>query len=155
MDSGTVRYVVRDLPLQMHPLAEKAARAARCAGQQGPDQYWRYHDALFEAQSSLVETTFGEIASRLGLEPRRFETCTQSSQVAALVRQDAEEAGTAGLSSTPSFVIGRSVGGKVTGVVIGGAFPLTQFRRAIEGALGQSADTASARRSTSLGGRTP
>jgi protein-disulfide isomerase len=155
VDSGTVRYVVRDLPLQMHPLAERAARAARCAGQQGAGKYWRYHDALFEAQSQLAETTFAQIASELGLEPGRFEACTNSSQVAALVRQDAEEAGTAGLNSTPSFVIGRAAGGKVTGVVIGGAYPLDQFRRAIEGALSQSSDAASASTSTSLGRRNP
>lgn len=155
VDSGTVRYVVRDLPLEMHPLAEMAARAARCAGQQSAGQYWRYHDALFEAQSRLAETTFAEIASEIGLEAGRFEACTKSGQVAALVRRDTEEAGQAGLSATPSFVVGRAAGGKVTGVVIGGAFPLNQFRRAIEGVLSQSLDTASAGASTSLGGRNP
>jgi protein-disulfide isomerase len=144
VDSGTVRYVVRDLPLPMHPLAERAARAARCAGQQGSGQYWRYHDALFEAQSRLADTTFAEVARKIGLHPGRFEACTKSERIAALVRQDAEEAGHAGLSGTPSFVVGRAAGGKVTGVVINGAFPLDQFRRAIRGVLSQSADAVSA-----------
>ena len=39
VDTGKVRYVFRDFPLdQMHPQARKAAEAAHCAGEQG--KYW-------------------------------------------------------------------------------------------------------------------
>src|SRR5665213_2353557 len=46
IDTGKVRFVVRDLPLaEMHPDAMQAAEAAHCAGDQG--QFWRMHDVLF------------------------------------------------------------------------------------------------------------
>jgi protein-disulfide isomerase len=155
VDSGAVRYVVRDLPLPMHPFAEAAARAARCAGEQGAERYWRYHEALFEAQPQLAESTFASIAARVGLERSRFDACRNSSGVTAAVRQDGEEAAKAGLTGTPSFVVGRAVNGRVTGVVIRGAYPLERFRQAIKGALHQTPGVASAAGRTSTAGGNP
>lgn len=155
VDSGSVRYVVRDLPLAMHTLAEPAARAARCAGEQGAEQYWRYHEALFEAQPQLAESTFASISARLGLQRSRFDACRNSEAVATAVRRDAEEASRVGLSSTPSFVVGRVVKGQVTGVVIRGAYPMEQFRQAIEGALHQTPGVASTAGRTSFAGGKP
>jgi protein-disulfide isomerase len=52
IDTGKVRYVFRDLPLdRLHPLARKAAEAAHCAGNQG--HYWGMHDLLFQHQTAL------------------------------------------------------------------------------------------------------
>lgn len=46
VDSGRVRFVFRDFPLDnIHPNARLAAEAARCAGDQ--DRYFDYHDQLF------------------------------------------------------------------------------------------------------------
>src|SRR5437867_7147997 len=45
VDTGKVRYVFRDFPLdQMHPQARKAAEAAHCAVEQG--KYWEMHEVL-------------------------------------------------------------------------------------------------------------
>src|SRR6516165_8432700 len=38
IDTGKLRYVGRDFPLDFHPQAMAAARAARCAGEQG--RFW-------------------------------------------------------------------------------------------------------------------
>ena len=49
IDTGKVRYVFRDFPLDsLHPQARKAAEAAHCAGEQG--KYWEMHDTLFKNQ---------------------------------------------------------------------------------------------------------
>lgn len=48
IDTGKVKYVVRDFPLGFHPNAQKAAEAAECAGDQG--RYWEMHDQLFSNQ---------------------------------------------------------------------------------------------------------
>jgi protein-disulfide isomerase len=135
VDRGTVRYVVRDLPLEQHPLATPSARAARCAASQGAERYWEYHDALFEAQPHLADSTLRGIARKVGLDLPRFEACLASPKIAALVERDAAAAAEAGLTATPSFVIGRAVDGMVTGVVVAGAHPLGHFRSVIEGAL--------------------
>jgi thiol-disulfide isomerase/thioredoxin len=41
---NNVALIYKDFPLPMHPLAQKAAEAARCARVQG--KFWEYHDAL-------------------------------------------------------------------------------------------------------------
>lgn len=52
VDSGKVKFYYRDFPLsQIHPGAQKAAEAARCAGDQ--NKYWEYHDAIFQNQTSI------------------------------------------------------------------------------------------------------
>lgn len=52
VDTGKVKFYYRDFPLpQIHPGAQKAAEAARCAGDQG--KYWEYHDSLFQNQQSI------------------------------------------------------------------------------------------------------
>ncbi len=45
---GKVRFVHRDFPLEGHPGAFPAARAARCAGEQG--RFWEYHRSLMTVQ---------------------------------------------------------------------------------------------------------
>lgn len=49
IDTGKVKFVYRDFPLNIHPMAEPSARAANCAGEQG--KYWEYHDKIFSEQS--------------------------------------------------------------------------------------------------------
>ncbi len=52
IDTGKVKFYYRDFPLsQIHPGAQKAAEAARCAGDQG--KYWQYHDLVFENQTNI------------------------------------------------------------------------------------------------------
>lgn len=48
IDTGKVKFVYRDFPLNIHPMAEPSARAANCAGEQG--KYWEYHDKIFGEQ---------------------------------------------------------------------------------------------------------
>src|SRR5262249_6919584 len=49
IDTGKVRFVSRDLPLEFHPYALKAAEAARYAGDQG--KYWELRDALYSTSA--------------------------------------------------------------------------------------------------------
>lgn len=52
IDKGLVKFYYRDFPLsQIHPGAQKAAGAARCAGDQ--NKYWEYHDLVFQNQQSI------------------------------------------------------------------------------------------------------
>ena len=50
IDTGKVKYVVRDFPLSFHSNAHKAAEAAECAGEQG--KYWEMHEKLFKEQGT-------------------------------------------------------------------------------------------------------
>ncbi len=52
IDKGLVKFYYRDFPLsQIHPGAQKAAEAARCAGDQ--NKYWQYHDLVFQNQQNI------------------------------------------------------------------------------------------------------
>ena len=143
VDRGRVRYIIRDLPLDMHPLAIPSAKAARCASSQGAKRYWQYHDALFDAQEHLADSSFVAIARNLGLDVPAFELCLRSPEIEKRVDQDAAAAASAGLTGTPSFVIGLATGSAVTGVVVTGAQPLAHFREVIEEALRSPSPTSS------------
>jgi len=135
VDTGKVRFATRDLPLSFHAFALPAAVAARCAGQQG--KFWEYREALFLDQSLLGQDRYAELAGRLGMDTARFETCRVDPTVAQAVRADATLAASSGISSTPSFVIGRVVNGEFEGEVIAGAQPFEVFQQRLDSLLQQ------------------
>ncbi|MDO8429563.1 MAG: thioredoxin domain-containing protein [Candidatus Daviesbacteria bacterium] len=52
IDTGKVKFYYRDYPLaQIHPGAQKAAEATRCAADQG--KFWEYHSLVFENQTAI------------------------------------------------------------------------------------------------------
>ena len=135
--TGKVRYVVRDLPLtDIHPYSLAAAKAARCAAAQGETRYWQYHDALFTHQKEIADTLFGTLAREASLQLPAFQSCVASLATRGLIERDIADARRAGLSGTPAFVIGRTAGDSVRGVLIRGAYPFDLFRQAIDAALG-------------------
>jgi protein-disulfide isomerase len=152
IETGQVHYILRDLPLPMHPFAVKAARAARCAAKEGPDKFWRYHDALFAAQGHLADSTFSAIARELHLNVAGFIACQQSIALAAQVQRDQAEAMHLGLTATPSFVIGPTTSdGKTTGRVLSGAMPTSDFQRLIREVEGSRASAETQDEGTSAG----
>jgi protein-disulfide isomerase len=81
--TGKVRYVLRNFPLaQMHPLAEKAAEAAECAGEQG--KYWEMHERLFKNQQALDAKEMTGHAAVLGLDQAKFQLCLDGGKFAAV-----------------------------------------------------------------------
>lgn len=99
-DKLTVVY--KDFPLPMHHSSEKAAEAARCAGEQG--KFWQYHDVLFYSKQLEVDA-LKEHARVINLDTERFDTCLDSGSQAAAVKKDLEEAEGLGLTGTPSFFV--------------------------------------------------
>ena len=74
--TGKVKYVLRDFPLEpIHPLAFKAAEAARCAGDQG--KYWEMHGRLFSNQQALGPKDLPRHAEAVGLDVTRFQECSR------------------------------------------------------------------------------
>lgn len=52
VDAGKLKIYFRDFPLtQIHPGAQKAAEAARCAADQG--KFWEYNNLVFDNQSKI------------------------------------------------------------------------------------------------------
>ena len=119
--AGKVSVVYRDFPLPMHPHAEKAAEAARCAGQQG--KFWAYHNLLFQ-DKKLDTPDLKQEATALHLDSAKFDKCLDSSEEAANVKKDQDEGMKLGLSGTPSFFI--------NGHFISGAVDYTTLHQMVE-----------------------
>lgn len=106
---GKVKLVWKDLPnTRLHPLAQKAAEAARCAGAQG--KFWQYHDALLKQTDqgqSLSEQGLSLIARDLNLNMEAFGECLTTGQTADLVERSFNEALLLRVDATPYFFIGE------------------------------------------------
>jgi protein-disulfide isomerase len=94
--------VYKDFPLPMHHRSQKAAEAARCAGEQG--KYWEYHDVLYYSRQ-LDINELKKHAQVLKLDEGRFNECLDSGATAAAVQKDLEEGKQLNLPGTPSFFI--------------------------------------------------
>lgn len=137
VDTGKVRYVFRDFPLdQIHPQARKASEAARCAGDQG--KYWEMHDLLFRNQQALQVERLKAHAGGLGLDTAAFDDCLDKGKHGAVVQKSYDDGVAAGVRGTPAFFIGRTRGGDtVEGVLVSGAQPINAFKQEIERLLAE------------------
>ena len=137
--TGKVKYVLRDLPLEvLHPLAFKAAEATHCAGEQG--KYWEMHDRLFTNQRELTRPDLSKHAQALGLNVAAFDQCLDIGKSTARIRKDLAEAQDLDVGGTPTFFVGLTDPSKpeVKGMRIEGALPYPIFKDAIERLLPQS-----------------
>lgn len=120
---GKVSLAYRDFPLrEMHPEAQLAAEAARCAGEQG--KFWEYHDLLFETQGSHSRERLMENAEKLKLNGARFRFCLDSGKYKPQIERDAQEAIASGATGTPTFFI--------NGIPLAGAQPASAFEKIID-----------------------
>jgi len=130
--TGQVRYVVRDLPLSIHPNAKLAAKASRCAAEQGAERFRAFHDSLFAHQRGMTPDTI-QLAVRLaGLDRARVAECVRSTRHDAAIAADMATADRVGFAGTPSFVIGPTTGSDtLRGAAFMGAYPISAFESAI------------------------
>ncbi len=120
---GKVRLAFRDFPLEeLHPQAEVAALASRCAAEQG--KFWEYHDMLFVNQTQLSAPDLKKYASTAALDQAKFDSCLDGRKYASQIDADVTAGRTAGVAGTPSFFI--------NGVFLTGAQPNSAFEELID-----------------------
>jgi len=115
VETGKVRYTYYDYPLTPgHKYSFVAARASRCAGDQG--KFWEYHDRLFASQQqwsfspSVPTDLLVQYAGEVGVEQGRFESCLRSDAHAEVVTANKMLGETLGVGGTPTvFVNGRQM----------------------------------------------
>ena len=133
IQTGKVKYVVRDFPLEsIHPLAFKAAEATHCAGERG--KYWAMHDRLFANQRQLVRKDLAKHAEALGLDVVVFDQCLDTGTYAPRIRKDMAEGQKLQTTGTPTFFLGLTEpkGSEMKGTRMEGALPYEAFKAAIE-----------------------
>lgn len=119
IDTGKVRWVVRDLPLGFHKNARKAAQAAHCAGEQ--DKFWDMRSVLFTNAKKLQEENLPKYAQMIGLDAATFDSCLASDRYLADIDQSSKDAGSVKITGTPTFVVGKTSGDWVEGKRVVGA----------------------------------
>jgi protein-disulfide isomerase len=133
IQTGKVKYVIRDLPLEsIHPLAMKAAEATHCAGDQG--KYWEMHDRLFANQREIARPDLSKHAQALALDVAAFDQCLDNGKSAARIRKDMAQAQSLQVNGTPTFFLGVTDpnSSQVKGVRMSGAQPYQAFKAAID-----------------------
>ena len=131
INTGKVRYIARDFPLDFHPQAQGAAIAANCALAQGA--YWKMRDGLFSNIRTLGPDRYIELAGELKLDLEQFKLCSSDKSHGEEVLKDQGLAASLGISGTPSFFIGRIDGDKlVNGRLVVGAQGYQTFSSVID-----------------------
>ena len=125
IDTGILRFVTRDFPLDFHPEALPAARAARCAGEQG--KFWEMRDALVRGFKQLGAPFITSTAEGLKLDMAAFKACAASTKFDAAIMQDLNEGRAVNIEGTPTFVLGRTSPQGLDGTLIIGAQPFGAF----------------------------
>jgi len=133
IDTGKVRFVSRDLPLDFHPNAPGAAVAAHCAGEQ--DKFWELRDLMVANSADLSQDSLLKYGEKVSLDMPAFRACLSDKKYTAAIQKDVADAGTLGISGTPSFVVGRTAKDQIDGVRIVGAVPYSVFETAIKNQL--------------------
>ncbi|MGW3467939.1 DsbA family protein [Saccharopolyspora sp. NPDC000995] len=119
--AGKITFVVRNFPLNMHPLARPAAQAAEAAALQG--KFNEMYHALYDnydawalaADGQNVSTDeakarglFDQYAEQIGLDLDKFHQDMNSPQVNTKIDADAADGNKAGVQGTPTiFVNGK------------------------------------------------
>jgi len=116
-------FVFKHYPLDMscnaqisrmvHPGACQVAAASECVHLQG--KFWPFHDLVFEGGPKYNAANLEGDVRRLGIDVAQFNACMSSGDGMAAVQRDIAEAGKAGVTSTPTYVInGLPVAGGLT-----------------------------------------
>ena len=125
IDTGKARFFSKDMPLDFHPNAMRAAQAARCAGEQ--KKFWELRDTMGANPEKLDMDHIAGFAADLKMDPAALRACVDSGKYKEPVQRDVLEAMRIGANGTPTFVVGKSAGDGVDGELLVGALPFQMF----------------------------
>ena len=133
IDTGKIRYVVMDYPLQTY--SQKAAEASHCAADQG--KFWEIHKLMMEKPNLLSSPI--SYAEPLELDEETFKKCLDDGKYVDAVFDDRVQALQAGVMGTPEFIIGvtdSTDSKKVRSISrVRGAVSLSAFQQALDEAI--------------------
>lgn len=106
------KFVYRDIPIIMPAWSQSMGEVAQCALDQGQNEFWSMHDALFhqtiQGRTSQAEAV--QLGLGLGLDMGALQTCVDNNTHSDTVRYDMNREEARGIRSTPTwFVNGERV----------------------------------------------
>jgi len=139
VDSGKINIEYKTLPIIADD-SKVAAEAAYCANDQ--QKFTEFHDAVYdymwnnyyrngdysiESKNLFTQQKLSEIASGAGIDGSRITQCLQAGTNKSLVEADIQSAKTAGITGTPTFLIGSQK--------VSGSQPFSIFKPLIDSKL--------------------
>lgn len=132
VDTGKAVIAFRDFPLSFHdPNATMEAATAECVRKEKGDKaYFAFGKSLYENTQAngkgLVAGMLDKLIGKVGANPTTVNACATTEAVKQEITKDIADGSKAGISGTPSFIIGNlAADGTVTGERVVGAMPLT------------------------------
>ncbi|MBM3381281.1 MAG: hypothetical protein FJY29_02455 [Betaproteobacteria bacterium] len=117
-----IKFVQANFALRPDGLSGYLARGAWCAGKQGNDQFWKFHNKAFavplqaanpvspNTEKEFTSTTI-QAAQDAGIEVKDFEKCIASEESKKAIKDTSTMLSTAGVTGTPTFFVNnRKVG---------------------------------------------
>lgn len=101
--AGDVVLALKQFPMSDHKLAMGAAESALCANAQG--KFWELHDLVMN-QDRLADRDLRGLATDVGLDLGKYDSCRNSGVAARLVDADRSEAVALGVFGVPTFFFG-------------------------------------------------
>ena len=107
VDTGRVRYVLRELPTPPVDVATAGMLLARCAGE---DKYFDIFHGMLDAVPSWdtgvpPRQTLLELANGAGLSQEQFQACVTDEAAIRALEGRIQEATARGVTGTPSFFV--------------------------------------------------
>lgn len=98
-----VKIVFKHFPLSMHKFARQAAIASIAARNQG--KFWPMHDQLFANYNKLNDELIRELAEKVGLDMKKFDSDIANPALQQEVNLDMQLGTKAGVRGTPAVYI--------------------------------------------------
>ena len=130
-DESQVQFVYRDFVI-FGQASYEAALAAECAHDQ--DQFWAFHDLIFDNQQGLGRDLYLTWATDLEMDVDQFTTCYDEQTHRDEITADFTYGQGLGLTGTPTFFI--------NGRVVSGAQPQEVFKSIIDEELASASGEA-------------
>jgi len=113
-DEPNARFVFQQFPLPSHDWAMKAASYADCIGQTNNAAFWKFTDAVYNAQSDITSANADEkltgLADAAGVKGSEIAACAVKPDTKARVDTSLALGKSVGVTGTPTlFIAGRKV----------------------------------------------
>src|SRR4029079_13720048 len=125
IETGKLRYLSRDFPLDFHAMALPAARAARRAGEQG--KFGEMRLTLMRNANLLNADYITKTAGDLKLDMKAYAACTATTKYDAEIEAETREGAALAVSGALGFVLGKTSAAGLEGPLVIGAQPYAVF----------------------------
>lgn len=109
-DEPNARFVFQPFPLPSHDWAMKAASYAECVGEANNGAFWKFTDAVYNAQSDITSANADEkltgLADSSGVKGTEIAACAAKPETNTRVQQSLSLGKAVGVTGTPTMFIG-------------------------------------------------